>query len=111
MKVDIQNRSGVQVVQVSGDKLEGEDETLARAVRDLLDDRGARIVIDLSGVKFINSSGLSVLVTMAAQANQRESHLVLAAPSGFIAGVLETTQLDRFFRVHPTVEAAVASLT
>ncbi len=110
MKVDIQNRSGVHVVRVSGERLEGEDQTLVKAVTDLIDNRGARIVIDLSEVKFISSSGLSALVTITAQANQRESHVVLAAPSGFIAGVLETTQLNRFFRVHPSVDAAVAGL-
>ncbi len=110
MKIDIQNSSGVHVVRISAERLEGEDQSLVKALTDLLDNRGARIVIDLSQVKFINSSGLGALVTMTAQANQRESPLVLAAPSAFIAGVFETTQLDRFFRVHPSVDAAVASL-
>ena len=50
------------------------------------------------------------LLTLTAQANQRESQVVLAAPSAFVAGVLETTQLDRFFRVNPSVEAAIAGL-
>lgn len=110
MKTEIENRSGVHVVRVTGERLEGEDPTLLETVKNLLDNRGERIVIDLSEVKFINSSGLSTLVTLTAQANQRESCLVLANPSGFVRGVLETTQLDRFLRVQPTLDAALDSL-
>lgn len=110
MKVDVEDRSGVHVVRLTGETLEDEDSALVETVTTLLEDRGARIVIDLSAVKFINSTGLGSLVTLTAQANQRESQVVLAAPSAFVAGVLETTQLDRFFRVNPSVEAAIAGL-
>jgi anti-sigma B factor antagonist len=111
MKVDVQDRSGVQVVRVLGETIGGEDQILVETVTGLLGSRGARIVIDLSEVKFINSTGLGALVSLAAQANVKESHVVLANPSAFVTGVLETTQLDRFFRIHPSIDAAIASLT
>jgi anti-sigma B factor antagonist len=110
MKIDIRDRSGVHVVQVVAEKITGEDHALLQTVTPLLDAPGARIVIDLSQVKLISSSGLGDLVTLTARANQYESHVVLAGPSPFVAGVLATTQLDRFFQVQPTVEAAIESL-
>ncbi len=110
MGIDIENRSGVHVVRVTGERLGEADEALLDAVTELLEARGSRIVVDLSGVKTINSRGLSDLVSLTAQANQRGCRVAMAAPSAFVAGVFETTQLDRFLQVHPTLEAAIAGL-
>lgn len=110
MKVDVEDRAGVHLVRVTAETLGGEDVTLIETVTQLLESRGVRIVVDLTGVKLINSTGLGDLVTLTAQANVHESQLVLAGPSAFVAGVFETTRLDRFFSVHPSVDAAIASL-
>ncbi len=110
MNFQTDDRSGVKVVRVAGN-LDGIDSgPLTGALSELVGHRGASIVIDLADVKFINSTGLSALVTLTAQANTHESKLVLANLSPFVGGVLETTRLDRFFDVYPTVDAALAQL-
>jgi anti-sigma B factor antagonist len=110
MKFQTEDRSGVKVVRIAGN-LDGIDsEPLTAALSELVEHRGAGIVINLADVKFINSTGLSALVTFTAQANTHETKLVLASLSPFVAGVLETTRLDRFFDVFPTVEAAITQL-
>jgi anti-anti-sigma factor len=110
MTIDTEDRSGVKVVRITGD-LDGTDSgPLTTVLSDFVEERGSRIVLDLTNVKFINSTGLSVLVTLTAQANAHQSRLVLAGLSPFVAGVLETTRLDRFFDVFPTVDAAAAAL-
>jgi len=109
MTVEIEDQAGVKVVHVQGE-LVGGPGSLADAVVDLLDGPGVGLVIDLADVPFMNSTGLAELVRITAQANVQENRVVLARPAPFVAGVLQTTQLDRFFEVCPTVEAALAKL-
>jgi anti-sigma B factor antagonist len=110
MKASVENKSGVHIVRVVGDKAAGQEHDLIETITPLLDADGVRIVIDLSQLKIINSSDLGALVRVTAQANQRRSRVVLAGPSAFVAGVLETTQLHRFFSVFAGVDAAIAAL-
>jgi anti-anti-sigma factor len=110
MQVTIENRSGFSVVHLGVERMADMGTTWVQSVNELLDVPEARIVIDLSAVKSINSSDLGALVTLAARANQYKSKFALAQPSAFIAGVLETTQLNRFFRVFPSVDEAIAGL-
>ena len=110
MNAETEDRAGIKIIRIAGD-LDGMDSgPLPTILSDLVEERGARIVVDMTDVGFINSTGLSALITLTARANTHESRLVLAAVSPFVAGVLETTRLDRFFDVFPTVDAAVAAL-
>jgi anti-sigma B factor antagonist len=55
------------------------------------------IVFDLSGVEFIDSTGLRVLLTCRSKAAEAGSRLVLTAPSNAVQRLLEVTKLaDRF---------------
>lgn len=103
-------RDGVHLLALVGELSTGGDEVLLEQASSLLEQRGDRLVIDLSGVTFISSSGIGVLVRIAGQANVREQQVVLAQPAPFVAGVLETTKLTRFFEVRATVEEALAGL-
>ncbi len=108
MTIDIHDHAGVHIVRLMGEL--GEDSGLREAVTDLLAQRGARVLIDLAAVPFVNSSGLGDLVRVTAQANVQESRVVLAGLTPFVGGVIETTQLDRFFEICPTAEDGLRRL-
>ncbi len=72
---------------------------------------GSRIVLDLRGLTYINSGGLGLLVQLTARANSQGGRVVVAAPSPFVADVLETTRLNRFFDVAAGTDDAVARLS
>ncbi len=109
MTVEIEDRAGIHIVRLRGE-LVGEHADFVDTVTNMLTGPGARIVVDLAAVPFMNSTGLSELVRVTAQANVQEGRVVLAALSPFVAGVLQTTQLDRFFEICPTIEAALTKL-
>jgi anti-anti-sigma factor len=113
MQYEIKPHRDVRVVHLTGE-LNGESESDAKFVADvraLLSKEIAGVVLDVGGVPYMNSTGLSELVNLAAQGNVQECRVVLANPSAFVEGVLNTTQLARFFEMHPTVDAAVAQLS
>jgi anti-anti-sigma factor len=70
-----------------------------------------RIVVDLSDVRFLDSTGLQVLVTALKHAQQGGGCLTLAQPSPCVQRVLQVTQLNRILPVRWDLAEAVAEAT
>lgn len=87
-----------------------DESPLADRVGQMLDEGNPSIVVDLSRVTMITSAGLSVLVQLTARANTQGARFVLASPSPFVEGVLETTKLNRFFSVHAELSEALRAV-
>ena len=68
----------------------------------------ARIVVDLAGVTFIDSSGLGMLVSGLKTARQASGDLRIAAAGQQVRTVLDLTNLSRILRPYATVEEAMA---
>ncbi|GAA2768835.1 hypothetical protein GCM10010103_78790 [Streptomyces paradoxus] len=67
-----------------------------------------RTVMDLSGVTFMDSSGINVLI--AAHQGMSDAHgwLRIAGAQASVLRVLELVGLDQVIGCHPTVEQALA---
>ena len=68
----------------------------------------SRLVVDLSSVKFIDSTALGVLIEARTKLANRRGFL-LAAPALETQRALEISGLDRHFAVHDSLEAALAA--
>jgi len=71
--------------------------------------RGARTVVDLSGVEFIGSLGLRMFITVARTLGRKNGKLILFAPQPFVAQVLETASLGDIIPVQPDAASALAA--
>jgi anti-sigma B factor antagonist len=67
------------------------------------------LVVDLSGVSFLDSSGLGVLVTAHKRTRAAGGSLRLASCRPAVATIFQITALDRAFSIYPTVEDAVTA--
>ncbi|MCG3131806.1 MAG: hypothetical protein FLDDKLPJ_02616 [Phycisphaerae bacterium] len=67
-----------------------------------------RIVLDLSGLESIESSGLGSVVQLVSRCRMRGSSIGIACPNAFVLGVLEVTRLDQWIGVSESVEHAIA---
>ncbi|MGR3501915.1 STAS domain-containing protein [Pseudaestuariivita sp.] len=67
-----------------------------------------RVILDLSQVDFIDSSGLGAIVAAMKQMSNRR-RLELAGLTETVAKVFRLTRMDTIFVVHPTVEDALAT--
>lgn len=99
--------SGVAVVKVTGEV----DVSTSGALRDgllrVITDEGQRgLVVNLAEVKFIDSTGVGVLVGVWHRVRAYRS-LALAAPSQHARRVLNTTGLTKAFWIYDTEAAAV----
>lgn len=70
----------------------------------------AALVLDLSGLEFMDATGLEVLVQARRRAGEQGAQLVLAHPPGIVRRLLEATGLDGAFLVEPDREGGPAAV-
>jgi anti-sigma B factor antagonist len=68
-----------------------------------------RLVLDLTGVDFIDSFGLGVIVGALKRVRLLDGDLRLVVPEPRIRRVFEVCDLDRVFALHTTLDEAIAS--
>jgi anti-anti-sigma factor len=105
------NVDGRAVVTVSGEiDLETASrlgEELQGAMRDVAPD----LVVDLSAVTFMDSTGLKVLIAAQLRAGLAGGGITLVGLRRAVRRVFEVTGLDDQFAVHDTLEDALAAPT
>lgn len=79
-------------------------------LNDLIAGGHSKIVIDLQDVPFMDSSGLSSLVSALRLVREKGGNLALSGVQEKVHVVLRLTMLDRVFPIHPTPEAAQQNL-
>jgi len=71
--------------------------------------RGAGIVVaDMTGTRFCNSSGISMLVMAHRQAAANDADLRLVVPSAAVLRALKLVRMDRLLPIYPSLGAALA---
>lgn len=76
---------------------------------ELLEGGARRLVVDLSGVSFLDSTGLAVLVGIWQRVRYHEGSFALAGANARVSQVLHTTRLAQPLRLHDTVQEAIAT--
>ncbi len=109
MKVKIQDYNDVTVVELQGE-LDGEVASLfEKSITDIIAQDITNIVIDMSGVDFIDSQGLEVLLWARDYCSQNRRELRLAGLDENCIRILEITRLDSEFNFYAELAEAVKS--
>ncbi len=110
MAVKEKIQGDVAVLHISG-KLMGGEETkeVHEKVKSLLGDGIKKIVIDVSNVKWLNSSGLGMLISCLTSVTSAEGTLKIAGATEKINSLLMITKLITVFDTYETVDRAVAT--
>ncbi|KOT42578.1 anti-sigma factor antagonist [Streptomyces caelestis] len=104
-----QTPSGPLVLEVRGELDHHTAHLLSRAVDDAaFDDSG--VVIDLTGLTYCDSTGITVLISAYQKSQATGAPLSLAGVNPDQMRVFSVVGLDQVFTFHPSTEAAVASL-
>jgi len=72
-----------------------------------LDRETPRIVVDMGGVTFVDSSGLATLIEALQKTQAYEGKVLLCNLSQAVLGVFELANLDHIFQIRTTREAAL----
>ncbi|MGH9671693.1 MAG: STAS domain-containing protein [Bryobacteraceae bacterium] len=110
MILDINQRQvepDLVVVEMKGRITLGrESQRLETVIRELLDAGVRRVVFDMSGVDYADSSGLGILTFCFATMKKSGGALRFANPTGRLQELFRFTMLDKVFAIFPNVDDA-----
>lgn len=108
--LDVQRERGVTLIAPTARRL---DATVAPAFRQevvqLVEAGDTRLVLDLGGVEFLDSSGLGAMVSILKALGQRGTVLVCNV-KGSVQALFQLTRMDKVFTILPSRAEALARL-
>ncbi len=103
MTYPVREEGGYAVVELSGDV----DLSCSPEARETILEclhKGQRVLVDLSAVTYIDSSGIASLVEGYQTARKRQLDFGLVGVSEAALGVLQLARLDKVFPIHASVD-------
>jgi anti-sigma B factor antagonist len=111
MKYTSKVKDETLIIQLQGDLI-GEENglELVDLVNDKINDSILLCAIDLSGVRYMNSSGIGVLITLLTKFRNKGGEVVLINPSEQIKKLLIITKLNAIFNIVASEVEALSKL-
>ena len=109
MKISQQQIEDVDVLVLKGRLDAASAKELKGRVNSLAQENRVKLIIDMAGVDFIDSSGLGSLVSSLRKVNEKQGDIKVVALQKQVRSVFELTRLHCIFGIFDDVEAAVRS--
>jgi anti-sigma B factor antagonist len=101
----------ILILTLKGDLIgENNGPELVNIVNDTLHDNVNLCAVDLSEVRYMNSSGIGVLITLLTKFRNQEGEMILVKPSEKIEKLLLITKLNNIFSIVESKEEAIELL-
>ncbi|MCK4237210.1 MAG: STAS domain-containing protein [Candidatus Krumholzibacteria bacterium] len=111
MKIRSRDVSGSTILDLSGEMYGGSDSMkLVDLVSELANEKKLDLVINLSKVKWISSTGLGILVSARSRYAKEGGSMKLCKPNDRVLGILQVTRLNLIFDVYNSEKEALDSL-
>ncbi len=104
------DEEGVAILELTG-RLAGveEGERIREAIAKLVDEKAAKVLVDLSGVPWMNSGGVGVLVQAYTSLHNAGAHVKFLSINERVRAILQITRLLGVFETYASREEALAS--
>ena len=110
MKLSDREMNGVVILEPKGKIMGGPDASLLHdKLYELIENDRKRIIIDLAGVEWMNSTGLGILISSYTTLRNHQGVLKLANVTEKIHSLLTITKLVSVFDAYDTIDDAVKS--
>jgi len=104
-------QEGITIFELEGEIIDKNQTTgLTDQISTLVSSGKKRIVLELSKIRYMNSSGLNVLVNILTRVRNAGGDVSVCNLSVKVKELLVVTKLDTIFHILPTVEDAVKKL-
>ncbi|WP_263416653.1 STAS domain-containing protein [Terriglobus albidus] len=98
---------GILIMRLSGSLTLGDLPKLQAAAKASTE---ALVVLDMSGVPYVDSAGLGAIMNFHLAAQKQGRRLAVAAPQQRIAALMELTKVNTVLKVYPTIADAESTL-
>ena len=99
----------VSVVDVAGDVTSGSEDVLMDAYTRASGDATKAIVLNFSGLEYMNSGGIGLLVTLLVRANRQKQKLFAYGLNDHYRQIFELTRLDEAIGIYDDEERALSA--
>lgn len=108
MIIDKRRVEGMVLLNVEGIiKLGQSAEFLVQSLERSLEQDEGHVLLDLSKINYIDSTGIGELVGYLSRFSERNRKLILVSPSDRIQKLLRVAQIDSLFPTYDSVEEAI----
>jgi anti-sigma B factor antagonist len=108
---NIKEENSIQLLKLSGELIDKHQATeLMIAVDELLELGKSKLIIDLTDLKYMNSSGLNVLIQLLTKTRTKGGESVIYNVNKKVNELLIITKLNTLFKVANTKDEAIALL-
>jgi len=105
------DRSGaVATLRIAGDVTSASEAELMSGYTHAIEGGAGAIVLDFSGLEYMNSGGIGLLVTLLVRAQRGGVRLLASGLSEHYREILALTRLDEAIEIHEDEEAAIAAV-
>jgi anti-anti-sigma factor len=101
---------GVAVVDIVGEVTAASEPTLMAAYEKASAPGARAIVLNFSGLQYMNSGGIGMLVTLLVRANRNRQQLAAYGLSAHYRQIFELTRLDEAITIHADEPSALAAV-
>ena len=104
-------RSGaVATMRIAGDVTSASESELMAGYTEAVEAGAGAIILDFSGLEYMNSGGIGLLVTVLVRAQRGGVRLLASGLSDHYREILSLTRLDEAIEIHQDEGAAVAAV-
>ncbi len=109
IEINSSHKGGIQVIEVSGRLDSVTVGQFKKNFYKTLDAKNREAVLDMSGISFVDSSGLGVLVVIFKEMKAQGGDMLLCGLHRNVRQIFELVKFDRIFKIFNSQEEAVAS--
>lgn len=108
--VNIEKKGTIEFITFNVNKINAlvADEIKDKIVR-VFDNANAKVIIDLSAIEYIDSSGFGCFLSLFKAARDNYGVVKFATPLPKIMALFETLKLDTVFEIFPDTESCISS--
>lgn len=100
-------KDGALIVSPLGDVDLTASPTLRQELKKAQATRPQRLIVDLKGVPYMDSSGVATLVEAMQQARRNNTRMVLSGLTDRVRSIFEIARLDTVFSISPSTDDAM----
>lgn len=100
----------VAVIEIAGDVTAACESALMSAHEEATDAGALLVVLDFSGLEYMNSGGIGMLVTLLVRSQRRRQRLAAVGLTDHYRQIFELTRLDEAIALHSDLADALATV-
>lgn len=101
----------IDIVELSGRLVMADAPEARQQLKTIIEAGHGKLILDLAGVSFMDSSGLSVLISAYKSIRAKGGDMVLLGLTPTVQSLIELTRLQQVFEIFTEKAAAIARLS